>query len=277
MHSTIKTYEEKIASLQKSITDNGSGMIPGEDSNITVLTQLIEKKFEQVESNLKKSILAEVDKSSKQMEEKFSEVVQTNKSFVDAVKNSESNVAATQEENQTKKPLDFRTIMRDERNEQLADEAEKKQRGCNFVVHGMVEGTGDNDECKQFDKNAVTSLLTDLGVNVNFKATYRLGAKNATTEQPKRPLKIVMNNEGEKDKIMSSLRNLKDKENYRGISITDDYTTKERETIKEWVKKAQDANANEPAESNFEWKARGTPKNGMVLRKFRKRNLQTQA
>ena len=124
----------------------------------------------------------------------------------------------------------------------------------------------------------MTSFLTDLGVNVTFKATYRLGGKNATNmEQSKRPLKVVMNNEGDKYRIMSSLKNLKDKENYRGISITDDYTTKERETIKEWVKKAKDDYANEPAESEFEWKARGTPKNGMVLRKFRKRNLQTHA
>ena len=75
---------------------------------------------------------------------------------------------------------------------------------------------------------------------------------------------------------MASLTNLKGNENYRGISITDAHTTQERDAIREWVRKAKDANANEPDDSGYEWKVRGTPKNGMQLKKFRKRGTQTQ-
>ena len=275
----VKTYKDKISSLQKSIAEReaAGNITSGEDSSIAALTHLIEKKFEQVENNLKKSILAEVDKSNKQMEEKLSEVVQTNKSYVDAVKNAENNGTLIREELPVEKTPDLRAIMRDERNEQLADEAEKKHRACNFVIHGFTEGTGDNAACKQFDNNAVTSLLAELGVNVTFKATYRLGSKATEIQaQSKRPIKVVMSNENDKDQVMSSLKNLKDKENYKGISITDDYTTKERDMIREWVKKAEATNANEPVDSEFVWKARGTPKNGMVMKKFRKRSLQNQ-
>ena len=285
MRTTVTTYEEKITSLQKSIDEKDDELTaasgtktPGNPDNLSTLTQLIERKFEQVENNLKQSIFAQVDKSSKQMEEKFSEVVNANKSYVDAVKNADTNSGTVREPDPSETNVDFRTIMRDERNEQLADEADKKQRACNFVVHGVVEGTGDKEKCKEDDNSAIASLLADLGVDVTFKAMYRLGNKRVeSTEQSKRPLKVVMNNENDKDRIMASLKNLKDNEKYKRVSITDDYTTKERDTIKEWVKKAKDANANEPAESGYEWKVRGMPKNGMVLRKFRKRNPQIHA
>ena len=56
------------------------------------------------------------------------------------------------------------------------------------------------------------------------------------------------------------------------VSITHDHTIKERKTITEWVEKAKAANAAEPIDSIWEWKARGTPKNGMQLKKLRKRN-----
>ena len=86
-----------------------------------------------------------------------------------------------------------------------------------------------------------------------------------------------MNNERDKDRVMECLKNLKGKEKYNGISITEDHTTKERDTIREFVEKAKAANANEAADSLYEWKVRGTPKNGIQLKRFRKRSLQAQA
>ena len=114
--------------------------------------------------------------------------------------------------------------------------------------------------------------MSDLGVDTGYKSLHRLGTRNENAAHKKRPIKVVMNREEDKDLVMASLKKLKDKEIYRGISITYDHTRKERETITEFVNKAKEANANEPADTIWEWKACGTPKNSMQLKKFRKRN-----
>ena len=69
---------------------------------------------------------------------------------------------------------------------------------------------------------------------------------------------------------MSNLRNLKDKKMYNGISITDDYTVTERKMIKEYTIKAKEKNSIEGENSDFVWKVRGTPKNGLVVKRFKK-------
>ena len=80
-----------------------------------------------------------------------------------------------------------------------------------------------------------------------------------------------MNIEADKHSVMANLRKLKDKDKYKGVSVTDDHTIKDRNLIREWAEKAKSANLAEPAESLYEWKVRGSPKNGLRLKKFRKR------
>ena len=82
----------------------------------------------------------------------------------------------------------------------------------------------------------------------------------------------MMQSEEHNDRIMANLKELKGEEQYKGISVTDDYTSKDRNMIKEWIEKAKKANEEEPTESQYEWKVQGTPKNGMRLKKFQKRN-----
>ena len=62
MKTTIAKYEEKIASLQSRVQENESEIAearlnrsPNPDDNRVALTQLMAKKFEEVETNLKKS------------------------------------------------------------------------------------------------------------------------------------------------------------------------------------------------------------------------------
>ena len=161
--------------------------------------------------------------------------------------------------------------MREERNQQLADETDKKMRACNFIVHGYSEGNGDVPERKQHDKIFIDSFLRDIGVEGSYKSIIRLGTRPEDSELAKRPMKVVMENEAGKDRIMAHLNNLKGKEDYKGISITDDHSIADRKIIREWGEKAKTANENEPADSLYEWKVRGSPKNGMQLKKFRKR------
>ena len=68
---------------------------------------------------------------------------------------------------------------------------------------------------------------------------------------------------------MKRLRNLKNAEeqDFKKISITDDYTVSERNEIRTWVEKAREKNGKEKSDK-YTWKVRGTPKNGMSLVKF---------
>ena len=167
-------------------------------------------------------------------------------------------------------------ITREEENVKLAAETDKKRRACNFIVHGVVESMNpDKEIMKKHDADFVNKLIGDLGLTVELKAIFRIG--NATGDTAKRPIKVILDSEAQKDSVMENLRNLKGNNEYKGISVTDDNTRKDRELIKEWATKAKEANEKEDPDSQFEWKVRGTPKNGMSLKRFRKRNQQAQA
>ena len=79
-----------------------------------------------------------------------------------------------------------------------------------------------------------------------------------------------MNNEEEKNNIMANLRNLKDQVAFKGLSVTDDYTIAERRMIKEWTDKVKENNDKESPDSNYMWRVRGAPKNGLRLKDFLK-------
>ena len=107
-------------------------------------------------------------------------------------------------------------------------------------------------------------MFDDIGIEATCKSVSRLGARNkSAATEVKRLMKVVMQNEADNDLVMSRLSNLKRKEGYKGISVTDDHSVTDR--------KAEAANGNEPAESLYEWKVRGSRKNGMQLKKLRKR------
>ena len=64
-------------------------------------------------------------------------------------------------------------------------------------------------------------------------------------------------------------KNLKGNEEYRGISIKEDYTLNERQLIRVYVEQAKALNALEKAKkSTTVYKVRGTPKNGLFLKRF---------
>ena len=267
MEGSIKSYEAQIATLneQNASTDSANS---GE--TLSSLTRIMGEKFEEIQNNLKSVILTEVSKNNLQLEEKINAAVQLNKSYADTVTNtmtSTSSGAPTA----AVTDVDFRAVMREERNSQLAEETDKKMRACNFIIHGCLEANGEIPERKEHDKNFINALFADIGIEAMCKSLNRLGKRDETSNDAKRPIKVVMQNETEKDLVMARLNNLKGKEKYKGISITDDHSIADRKIIKEWAEKATAANANEPTESLYEWKVRGSPKNGMQLKKFRKR------
>ena len=100
----------------------------------------------------------------------------------------------------------FRAIMLTAKNEELAEEADRKRRAANLIIHGI------ND-----DKKFINDLITNLQIGViNIKQTGRIGTSN---EGRVRPIKLVFDNEDVKHKVYSNLKNLEGNASYKGISI----------------------------------------------------------
>ena len=159
---------------------------------------------------------------------------------------------------------DFRTIMMSTRNEELAEEREKKLRSCNIIIHGSDE----NNPEKPDDNFFVNNMFLRIGLDdISPKSIVRLGNSAQNT---KRPIKVILQSEREKEKVMSNLFNLKGKNMYKGISVTEDYTISERQMIKNFTSKGKERNSAESDNTDYVWKVCGTPKNGLVLKRFKK-------
>ena len=87
----------------------------------------------------------------------------------------------------------------------------------------------------------------------------------------KRPIKLIMNSEEDKEKVLNNLRHLKGKTLYKSISITADYTYSERQLIKDYRERANIKNDFEE-DKDYIWRVRGTPKNGLFLKRINKAN-----
>ena len=158
-------------------------------------------------------------------------------------------------------PDNFRSIMLATKNEERAEESEKKRRSKNLIVHGKEEQTPEED------KTFVNEMLKELQIGaINTKLIERIG----TVDNNKgRPIKLVFHNEEDQQKVFLNLRNLKGKNLYNKISIREDYTFTERSLVKSFIEQAKLKNQEEEGRnSNIIWRVRGTPKNGLTLKNF---------
>lgn len=192
----------------------------------------------------------------KRLEENIQQVIPPNKTIGDtyaaAVGNPENLMPAT----------NFRAIMLASKNEELAEETERKRRECNLVIHGKEELP--NNEDQKF----VDDLIKELCIgNIKIKTVERIGT---LVEKKVRPMKIVFSSVADKEKVHSNLRNLQGKTDFNGISIKDDYTYSERMMIKEFAKKAREESLKEGVNSDYVWRVRGNPKNGLTIKRMKK-------
>ena len=158
----------------------------------------------------------------------------------------------------------FRDVIAAAKNEELAEDRERNFRFNNIIIHGR-EDIDDAEQDNVFFDNFVKELC--IG-SVQAKTITRIGQK---CDGKKRPIKVTLPNAEIKEKIMNNLKNLKDK-GYNRISITDDYTVTERKIIKDFVEKAKEANNKESTDSEYVWVVRGSPKNGLFLKRLIKKN-----
>ena len=228
----------------------------------TILVNLINEKLgeglEKIKDNLEKLISSKLEVVTQQSKQ---ETIQT--TFAAAVGSKDNNHVGGS----------LRKIMMETKNEELTEEAERKRRGKNIIIHGVKDQSNNENEDKVFVKR----LLTNLQVGaINFDSVERLGPE--TDDNAKvRPLKVMFKTENEQQKILKSLGNLKGNIEYMGVSIKEDYTFSERQFIRSYVEKAKALNALEETKtSNTIWRVRGTPKNGLTLKRFTKKKDQVQ-
>ena len=162
-------------------------------------------------------------------------------------------------------PGELRKFTREQKNEEKIEVSEMEKRANNIIIHGAEEFGENNEEIKEKDNEYAKEILKLLGVVNNPKSVSRLGQPN---DNKRRPLKLVMKTKEDKEKAMGNLRRLKGtQDDFGKISVTDDYTTSEREEIKSWVEKAKEKTSQDPDKV---YKVRGDPKNGLRLVWFNK-------
>ena len=133
------------------------------------------------------------------------------------------------------------------KNEEITEQNDNRRRAKNIIVFGRSENTGRERGQKEDDEAFAEQLLKDIEVGaIKAKEVSRIGTYGREDAKV-RPLKITMETEEEQQKVMENLKNLKDKQDYKGISIKEDYTISERQLIREYVEQAKTLNALEKA------------------------------
>ena len=139
---------------------------------------------------------------------------------------------------------------------------EKKERAKNIIIHGKEEQEDDSLYVENLTKTITGKTITPVSIERIGRITNTKG----------RPIKLKFHQVEDKEIIMKNLRNLKGKQEYQGISVRDDFTHDERETIKKYVREARQRSANELEDSRFVWKVFGSPRNNtIVIRRIQKR------
>ena len=274
----VKAYEEKNLKMKAEIDSLRNALLVRQEP-VAAITDVLNEKLQELE----KTICKEIRASSSKVEEKM--VTHT---YADVAKSAlcslalpdknsakeESRVQVSNEDHTNKAEINLRTIILNAKNEELEEERERKIRSCNLIIHGTKSDPTNNKKiAKSTDEGFVSHLFGAIGVSPDIRSVVRLGKAEIGKV---RPIKVVLKSERDKDNIVANLRNLKNHDRYSRISITDDYTIAERQQIKALAKRVKELNQNEVADSKYIWKLRGTPKNGLRIKKFMKEKPQSQ-
>ena len=285
------TKKRKIRDVESLINATMIADSANKDIEITTLEEENKKmkmkiaEFEASEEIDKRPMKTTNEKMMKSIEDRLSEGIASIKTELEKIllkriddhiiqnssSHNQSYAAALQKaEQQQDAPTvtSFREIARIAKMEELEEENQKRLRKNNIIIHGKketnVQSGGEEDSL--FVKEMIKELC--IGA-VTAKSMERIG--NSDTEKV-RPLKVIFMNESDKNKVMGNLKNLKDKPEYNGISIKEDFTISERSMIKEFVKRANEKNEKEPSDSEYVWRVRGSPKNRLFLKKVMRVN-----
>ena len=178
----------------------------------------MKKHMKQLGENLMKNLLNELQDSKREVEKKLNHVMIQTKNYAESVQNT------SQEKNQTLNGTynDFRVIVEETRNAELVEEKQKKCLSKNLIIHGVEESFSDNkDDAIKSDDIYTSNFIAALKVTYTVKSASRIAL---SAQDENQPIKVIMNTEEERNRILSNLRNLKGIPEYKTISVTEDYT-----------------------------------------------------
>ena len=240
--------------------------LPEEDTSATnepnesKFERMILSKLEGIEDRIDETITRKLAENNVNLDLKMKHVTE---SYAETLKQN-----LLQTNNEKPEPSNLRDIIREQKNEELVQEQEREARAANIIIHGLTEAP-DTLGGKEVDSEVIMEFLKTIEINSVPVSVSRIGGKRPVSDKP-RPLKIRMKNQGDKESVMSNLNKLKEApENMRKISVTDDYTNEEREEIRKKVNEAKNKTELE-GNGKYIFKVRGTPKNGLVVRRFAK-------
>ena len=257
---TIENRTRKPPVEDKAIEARRSLPVPNvasiiEEMNTTITDRLAE---------IKDVVVSLIDEKLDRKLETVKQVSFSGKSYASTIL---GNTSATTSDDNAKDQIsdpnvpNLRSIMMSQKNEELLEQNDRKNRARNFIIHGKKEESEDEDN------KFVKAFLTQVGCeNSILSSMKRIGMVKADKV---RPILVQLNTEEEKTRIMSNLRSLKDVQLFIGISITDDYTLAEREMIKTYRMRAKELN-DENVNTETVIRVRGCPKNGLFLKKIKK-------
>ena len=258
----IRQHADREVKLEKEI-DNLNKNLKDKDKNSNkILLNAIDKKFKTFEDLLRQ----EFEDRNKDIEVKLDQVAE--KTYAEALNSRDTPTERGENEcvNSSAGRMEQRKRMH-VRNQEISEEKERKFRSCNLVIHGVAESSIQHE--KKADYEFVENLLQTVGSSASIKEVIRLGKKN---QDKRRPVKVILNCEAARNEVLGNLSWLKDNDQFKGISITEeDYTLCERDLIKDFIKQAKAQNEQLPHDSPYEFKVRGTPKNGLRLKEVRKK------
>ena len=103
---------------------------------------------------------------------------------------------------------DFRAIIEETKTAELIEEKEKKLRSKNLIIYGVKESSSDSkNDAIRSDDIYIDNFIAELMVTSTVKSESRIGVP---VQDKNRPIKVVMNTEEVRNRILSNLKNLKD-------------------------------------------------------------------
>ena len=246
----LQSREDELCEMQNTSQPMSDMIAKKVSLNIQTL---FNERFNNIEANIDEiKKVSSTPLNVERIEEKINAAVELNKSYAASAKKNlaQSNLAE---------------VIKVTKNDDLVQQREREKRAKNLIVYNISEEC--EGELKTHDEEFVASFLETIGVATQPKQITRLG--DDPNNKKMRPVKLVMENEEQKNAIMSRLVNLRTAEEiYRQLSVRDDYTIEERELIRSYAAQAKKQNERD---NTTEWKVRGTPKNGLVVRRIKSR------
>ena len=256
IHFLCKKCDEKIGS-KPTVEDESAGQPPKDTDLLTSLKAILDKKVTQMESKIEKVI-------DKKLGDKLNAIT-TREENGDENDTGQGSTIATSYAKVLEVPAEVRKVLQEVKNDEKVEKSEQEKRSQNFIIHGAEEIGENSEEIQSNDNQYIKDILKKLSVKAEAKSVTRLGQPN---EKKMRVLKVVMKTEAEKDSVMANLRKLKGTEEEFGkISVTRDYTSSERDQIKEYTTKAAKQNEEDPTRV---YKVRGDPKNGLKIISYKR-------